>query len=118
VKYGAVVDHIKDKTHKTKVLKIFNSPEGKVNDFYLIDMQVEVYDIVVNHARKEEKKKSEANGAGKRKILTGAVKIWGVFRTTEMRVCSVCRGGGRFELAPEVQGPSQVLHGGVRIGHL
>nr|XP_015834575.1 PREDICTED: uncharacterized protein LOC663094 isoform X2 [Tribolium castaneum] len=51
VKYTSVIDHIKDKVHKSKLLKIFLSPEGKLNEFYLLEMQVGVYeDVVVNNA--------------------------------------------------------------------
>ncbi|KAJ3657972.1 hypothetical protein Zmor_009745 [Zophobas morio] len=64
VNYNVVIEHIKDKSHRNKVLKIFPIPEGKLTEFYLLDMQVEVYGVVVNNVKKEEieKVKEMKNG--------------------------------------------------------
>ncbi|XP_044255317.1 uncharacterized protein LOC123005576 [Tribolium madens] len=73
VKYTSVIDHIKDKSHKSKLLKIFLSPEGKLNEFYLLDMQVGVYeDVVVNNAtpKKDVKpKESKEKNPGQPKCI-------------------------------------------------
>lgn len=61
IQYTSVIDHIQGKTHKSKVLKIFQSP-GASSDFYLLNMQLGVYgQEVVNNAKVEANKAKEGD---------------------------------------------------------
>lgn len=64
--YHEVLDHIKGAVHKKAVLEMFNTAEGKSNDFYLMDIQLQVYDIFLSDTNaSENSSKRETNGTGR-----------------------------------------------------